>query len=271
MSRSIQLSANALGYSVRHLALTLGVVTLAFTGCASTTTTNTARTGNEQILISSAIDRAMSNVRFNDFANYAVFIDPQYLDGAVDKGYLIGEIRHKVLQGGGRIAAKAEEADLVLEPRSGGIGTDTEETFIGIPALGMPGLPIELPEIKIAQRSTQMGTAKIGLVCYDAKTGASLGRGGKSTALTHANDTYVFGIGPFRSGSVVDTRERAVGFNGVGGSLMGGAKGFARIPAVAVMERAPGVDYSPAPQSNGLVEDAKESLFKPASAILNNN
>ena len=213
----------------------------------------------------------MSNVRFNDFANYAVFIDPQYLDGAVDKGYLVGTIRHKVLQGGGRIAAKMEDADLVLEPRSGGIGTDTEETFIGIPALGLPGLPIELPEVKIAQRATQMGTAKIGLVCYDAKTGASLGRGGSSTALTHANDTYVLGIGPFRSGSVVDTRERAVGFNGVGGSLLSGAKGFARVPAVTVMERAPGIDYSPVPTSNGLAEDVKDSLIKPASAIINRN
>ena len=249
--------------------IALGVVAASFTGCASTTTTNTARTGNEQILISSAIDRAISNVRFNEFANYSVFIDPQYLDGAVDKGYLIGEIRHKVLQGGGRIAAKAEDADLVLEPRSGGIGTDTEETFIGVPALGFPGLPIEIPEIKIAQRSTQMGTAKIGLVCYDAKTGAALGRGGKTTALSHANDTYVMGIGPFRSGNVVDTRERAVGFNGVGGSLLGGTKGFARIPAVAMVERAPEANYSPAPTNSGLAETNPDSIIKPASAIIN--
>ena len=219
-------------------------IVAAITGCASTTTTNTARTGNEQILISSAIDRAMSNVRFNDFANYKVFVDEKYLDGTVDKGYLLGELRHKILQGGGSLAAKPEEADIVLEPRSGGVGTDSEETFIGIPALGMPGLPIELPEIKIAQRTTQMGTAKIGLVAYDAKTGSSLGRGGRATALTHANDTYVFGVGPFRSGSVVDTRERAVGFNGVGGSLLGSANALARRSPVSIVERGPEVNYS---------------------------
>ena len=241
--------------------LAAAALMIVFTGCASTTTSNTSRTGNEQILISSAIDRAMSSVRFNDFNNYSVFVDEKYLDGTVDKGYLLGEIRHKVLQGGGRIAAKPEEADIVLEPRSGGIGTDTEESYIGIPALGLLGLPIEIPEVKIAQRSTQMGTAKIGLVAYDAKTGRSLGRGGKATALAHANDTYVMGIGPFRSGSVVDTRERAVGFNGVGGSLIGSANVATRRTPVTIVEHAPNGAFDN-------VADAKAGgmIVTPASA-----
>ena len=241
-----------------------GIVAVAITGCATTTTSNTARTGNEQLLISSAIDRAMSNVRFNDFAEYKVFIDDKYLDG-VDKGYLLGEIRHKVLQGGGRLAAKPEEADIVLEPRSGGIGTDSEESYIGIPALGMPGLPIELPEVKFAQRSTQLGTAKIGLVAYDAKTGQSLGRGGKATALSHANDTYVLGIGPFRSGSVVDTRERAVGFDGVGGSLIGSTNVFARRSPVSMVENMPETSASQVAEKSG-----RAGLqLQPASTIIN--
>ena len=100
------------------------------------------------------------------------------------------------------------------------MGTDGQQSFVGIPAIGIPGLPIELPEIKLASRNTQMGTAKLGFVCYDAKSGESLGSGGSSTALTHNNDTYVMGVGPFRSGSVLDQREKAVGFNGVGGSFM---------------------------------------------------
>ena len=249
--------------------LALGL-TAAATGCASTTTSNTARTGNEQILISSAIDRAMSNVRFNEFANYKVFVDDKFVGSAVDKGYLVGEIRHKVLEGGGRLVAKAEDADIVLEPRSGGVGTDTEESFIGIPAVGFPGMPIELPEIKLAQRATQMATAKIGLVAYDAKTGESLGRGGKATALTHANDTYVLGIGPFRSGSVVDTREKAVGFDGVGGSMLGGAERFARRSPVSMVTSMPKPPVAmPAPSVDGstaIVDLQTNPLMRPASA-----
>ncbi|MFK8114192.1 MAG: DUF6655 family protein [Rubripirellula sp.] len=217
------------------------------TGCATTTTSNTARTGTEQLLISAAIDRAMSTVQFGDFAGTSVFVDDKYLD-SVDKGYLVGSVRHRILQAGGSIAAGADKADLVLEVRSGGVGTDGQESFIGIPALGMPGLPIELPEIKIASRNTQMGTAKLGFVCYDAKTGQSVGSGGSSTSLTHNNDTYVMGVGPFRSGSVLDQREKAVGFNGIGGSFMSSPTRVARGTAVRMVDKSIGQPYSEVPQ-----------------------
>ena len=236
----------------------LGLVALFATGCATTSTSNTARTGAEQLLISSAIDRAMSNVRFGDFANYDVFIDDKYLDGTVDKGYLVGSLRHRVIAAGGRLAPAADKADIVLEVRSGGVGTDTEESFIGMPALGVPGLPIELPEVKIASRASQMGTAKIGLVAYDPKTGAALGTGGEATALTHNSDTYVLGVGPFRNGAVVDTRERSVGYTGIGGSLIGG-NGPMRRHAVAMVDRPPQtmVADAPAPVVSAIPASAK--------------
>ncbi len=218
-------------------------------GCASTKTSNTARTGTEQILISAAIDRAFSNVQFNELAGYKVFIDDKYLD-SVDKGYLVGTLRHKVFESGGHLVTALDQADVVLEPRSGGVGTDTQESYVGIPALGMPGLPIELPEIKLASRNTQMGTAKIGLICYDAKTGTALGSGGESTALTHNNDTYVFGVGPFRSGSVIDQRQKAVGYNGVGGSIMSSKK-VAKAAPLKIMDRKEavlGAPFTPAEQ-----------------------
>lgn len=221
----------------RPLTVTLtAVIAIAVTGCASTKSSNTARTASEQLLISSAIDRAMSNVKFDDFAGYKVFIDEKYLD-SVDKGYLVGSIRHKILKAGGSIVAAADAADVVLEPRSGGVGTDLQESYVGIPSLGIPGMPIELPEVKFASRNTQMGTAKIGLVCYDAKTGKAMGIGGESTALTHNNDTYFLGIGPFRSGSVLAEREKAVGYDGVGGSFMSNPTRIAKAAPVSMVER----------------------------------
>ncbi|TWU35295.1 hypothetical protein Q31b_53910 [Novipirellula aureliae] len=214
-----------------------GAAVLISVGCASTTTSNTSRTGTEQLLISAAIDRAFSNVQFEDLAGYSVFIDEKYLD-SVDKGYLVSSLRQKVLGSGGKLVPALDQADVVLEPRSGGVGTDSQESFVGIPAIGIPGLPIELPEIKVASRATQMGTAKIGLTCYDAKTGMSLGGGGEATALTHNNDTYVFGVGPFRSGSVLDQRSRAVGFNGVGGSFMSTGTNVAKAAPVKMIDQA---------------------------------
>ncbi|QDT04086.1 hypothetical protein K227x_24740 [Rubripirellula lacrimiformis] len=227
--------------------IAIAASTITASGCATTKTSNTARTASEQVLISSAIDRAMSNVQFEDFAGYKIFIEEKYLD-SVDKGYLVGSLRHRILKAGGSIAASADAADLVLEARSGGVGTDSQESFVGIPSLGIPGMPIELPEIKFASRNTQMGTAKLGLVCYDPKTGKAMGLGGESTALTHNNDTYVLGVGPFRSGTVLDQREKAVGFNGTGGSFMNNPARIARAKPVNMVNRpldAANIDSTP--------------------------
>ena len=241
------------------LSFLAGTLSMMCLGCATTTTSNTPRTGTEQLLISAAIDRAFTNVKFSDLAGYNVFIDEKYLD-SVDKGYLVSTLRHKVLGSGAKIVSAADKADVVIEPRSGGIGTDTQESYVGVPALGVPGLPIEIPEIKFASRNTQLGTAKIGLVCYDAKTGVALGGGGESTALTHNNDTYVLGIGPFRSGSVLEQRERAVGFNGVGGSMMGSVAGVGPAPKISMIERptssqvTPGLPTTPSTSAAQIAE-----------------
>ncbi len=251
LGQKLQQRCKAIAWVMLSVAVTAG-------GCASTKTSNTARTGTEQLLISAAIDRAMSTIDFEDFAGYKVFIDDKHLE-SVDKGYLVGSIRHKVLQAGGSLAAAADGADLVLEVRSGGIGTDSQETFIGMPGIGIPGMPIELPEIKLAQRATQMGTAKLGLVCYDAKTGAAVGMGGESSALTHNNDTFVFGIGPFRSGSVLDQREKSVGFNGVGGSFMSNPMRVVRGNAIKMVDKpVQAGQFDPVPQIAELPDPIKQ-------------
>jgi len=184
---------------------------LASVGCSATRSSNTARTATEQVLLSAAIDRSLSNVSFEPLRSQKVFIDDKYLD-SVDKGYLLGTLRHRALAAGAVLAPSADESDIVIEVRSGGVGTDTEESFIGIPSVGVPGMAISIPDIKLVQRNTQHGTAKIGLVAYDPKTGAAVGLGGQSTALTKNDDMYVLGVGPIRSGEVRQEREAAVGY-----------------------------------------------------------
>ncbi len=191
---------------------------VAAVGCASSRTSDTARTATEQVLISNAIDRSLGNVSFDQLTGRKVFIDDKYLD-SVDKGYLIGSIRHKALASGATIAKDADSSDIVLEVRSGGVGTDSEDSFIGIPKLSVPGMPISLPDIKFISRSTQLGTAKIGLVAYEPKTGSAVGLGGQTTALTEHDDVYVLGMGPFRKGAVRQERENAIGYKSPAGPL----------------------------------------------------
>lgn len=179
----------------------LCVLTLALVaGCTSTETSNTARTGKEQVLISNAVDKALNTIDFAPFAGKAVFLEEKYLD-CVDKSYIIGSLRHRMLRDGVHLAAAADKADIIVEARSGALGTDTSNSFLGVPELVLPGL-MTLPEMRIVTRSRQQGTAKLGLIAYDAKTKQVLGDGGVSLAMSDDNNWHVMGIGPFQTGSL---------------------------------------------------------------------
>ena len=168
-------------------------------GCTTARQSNTARTAREQLLISNAVDQALSKVDFASFQGQRVLVDEKYLD-CTDKGYVVGSIRHRLMMNGASIAAKPEEADVVMEVRSGGVGTDDADSYLGIPQIVLPGM-LTLPEVKLVTRNRQSALAKIGLVAYDAKNHQLLGAGGVSSSMSDDSNLYVLGIGPFQSGS----------------------------------------------------------------------
>jgi hypothetical protein len=177
-------------------------------GCASMKTSNTARTGMEQLLISNAVDQSLDSVDFTSFRGSAVYLEEKYLD-CVDKAYVLASLRHRLLREHARIVTKPDEADVVLEIRSGGVGTDNAESFVGIPEIVLPGM-LTLPEVRFITRSRQRGTAKLGLVAYDAKSMHVLGEGGVSLAQSDDSKTYVLGMGPWQNGSVRSELEEGV-------------------------------------------------------------
>ena len=171
-------------------------------GCATTKRSDTSRTGMEQLLVSDAIDRSIAKIDLRPLAGKSVFVDPQYLD-CVDKGYVVSSLRHRVVTAGARLAANADDADLIAEVRSGGVGTDRQQSYVGTPNISLPGItPIEIPEVKLWNKDRQLATAKIGLMVYDAKTRLPLGPGGMSLARSDDTNTFVAGIGPWQTGSV---------------------------------------------------------------------
>lgn len=171
-------------------------------GCASTKTSNTARTAQEQLLISNSIDQALNKVDFTAFNGANVFIDEKYLE-CVDKNYLVGSVRHRSLRSGARLVEKADAADIIVEVRSGGVGTNISDMYVGTPELAVPGpFPISLPEVRLLSKQSQMGIAKIGIVAYDAKTRQMLGDGGMTMARSDDSNWYLLGVGPYQNGSV---------------------------------------------------------------------
>lgn len=183
--------------------LLAGAVCLSLlSGCTTTTTTNTARTSTEQLLISNAVDSALDKVSFAPFAGSTVYLDEKYLDG-VDTKYLVASARHRLFHAGARLVDKAEDADVVIELRSGGIGTASSDSFIGTPEIGLPGL-LSIPEVRVLERKRQQGAAKIGMVAFDARSKQILGGGGVTLDQSDDSNWFVMGVGPWQSGSIKD-------------------------------------------------------------------
>lgn len=173
---------------------------LIISGCTSADRSNTARTGVEQLLISNAIDSSLDKVNYTPFGGHTVYVEEKYVE-SVDKPYLVGSLRHRLLAAGARLTDKPEDAAITVELRSGGIGTDSSESFLGTPEVVLPGM-LTIPEVRLATKTTQSGTAKIGLVAYDNKTRQVLGQGGTALSQSDDNNWFVAGVGPFQEGTL---------------------------------------------------------------------
>jgi hypothetical protein len=152
------------------------------------------------MLLSNAVDQSLDKVDFTPLYGQNVFIEEKYLD-CTDKAYVMGSVRHRVLRAGGTIAPAADSADVIMEVRSGGVGTDTTDSYIGVPEITLPGM-LTLPEVRLSQRKTQYGYSKLGMVLYDAKTKSVLGDGGMSMAQSDDSNWYVLGVGPWQKGTL---------------------------------------------------------------------
>ncbi len=183
-----------------------GLALLFLAGCTTVKKSDTARTGIEQLLISSAVDNALDKVDFRPFAGHSVFLEDKYID-CTDKAYIVGSVRHRALRAGAKLVDKAEAADMIVEVRSGGVGTDDKESYVGTPQMSVSPL-LTIPETRFYSRSTQTGIAKIGIVAYDAKSRQALGHGGLARAQTENDYWSLMGIGPVNHGTL--PREVAV-------------------------------------------------------------
>jgi hypothetical protein len=177
-------------------------------GCGTTRMSDTLRTGTEQILLSAAIDRSVSEMDFEILNGKDVFFDPQYLKGVSDEGYIVSSIRQRLLAEGVFLKAIRDEATYVVEARAGAVGTNRQDVLIGIPQTSLPagalatGVPSVIPEIPFAKKTLQKGVAKIAVFAYNQVTGQALWQSGASPITADARDTWVFGTGPFQRGSI---------------------------------------------------------------------
>ena len=199
---------------MRIAALTILLVS-ACIGCGTTKFTDTARTATEQLLISDAMDRAVSQLDFRALAGKTVFIEDSPTKGVVDAAYLNSAVRQHLLASGSILKEKRDDADYVLEIRAGAVGTNRHDLLFGVPAttiptiVTVPGVPNSIPELPLAKRTEQQAVAKISVFAYNRRTGRPVWQSGAVPAESKAKDLWVFGAGPFQRGSIYEGTEFA--------------------------------------------------------------
>jgi hypothetical protein len=185
-------------------------VLLAPLGCGI----NKSRLATEQLVVSEAVDRAVSTIDFSPLSGRRVYFDTQFLDG-VNMGpngnvkYVVSSLRQQMIAYDVRLQEKPETAEFVVEGRVGVLSNDGYEVTYGIPGnaaaasasvlLPTP-VPIPapgMPELSLGRRNHQAGTAKIGLFAYDRMTREPVWQAGVKRGASDVRDTWFMGLGPY--------------------------------------------------------------------------
>ena len=154
-----------------------GVVALALlaAGCTTMRETEPKRTATEEMLISSAADRAVAQVDAKALSGKKVFVDASNYKG-LDPEYTIAAVHEALLKGGALLVGDRKSADAVVEMRNGAQSVDQHEFLIGIPSFSLPipltGTALQIPEIALYAKAQHIGVSKLAVAAYNAKTGA---------------------------------------------------------------------------------------------------
>jgi hypothetical protein len=194
---------------IKLLPTYVSLIAVCFLGCASMKESDTARTGLEQLLISNAVDQSLAKVDFKPVAGAKVHLKTDFLD-CVDKNYILLSTRSKLLANQCTIVDKPEDADVVMEIASGGVGTDRTDLTVGSPEIPL-GLMGSIPKISIYERKKAMGTAKLAIVATDTKSKQPVINSGYSLARSDHQHWTMMGAGPVLSGTVADQLKEHTG------------------------------------------------------------
>ena len=206
---------NWLGWSLWRIfqaLLALVFLVCLSSGCANVRVTDPARTATEQFLLSQAAVEAVNALSFEVLHGRKVFVDANYF-APLEKDFVLGEIRAKLLSSGVQIVAKREEAEAVIEVRSGGVGIDRYESLLGIPALlapsaitsaasSTPMATLVTPEFAISKTIKQVGFASVAYVAYWTDSGEVVASFGPTIGRTYREDWWFLGYGPRSIGNI---------------------------------------------------------------------
>lgn len=160
---------------MRNGFLAAGAAALALSACTSIHTTSPTKSAQQELLISTAADRAAEALAAQIPPNLTAFVDSGGLP-VEDEPYALAAIDDALLRHGIRLVPDPRRADAIIAPRAGALSTDERSTLLGLPALPIPtpvgtSTGFTLPAISLYQRSVEKGIAKFAASVYEPRTG----------------------------------------------------------------------------------------------------
>ncbi len=137
--------------------------------------TEPIRSVGEQLLFSTAIDRALSELDLEAIGRlkgFKVYLSTVYLQ-TLDQEYLVGSLRDLLLSSGVLVVDDIAQAEVIVEVRTGANSLDSATVTAGIAedqALPNPvtGAPVALPELAFFKKQNNVSLTKVALVAYHA-------------------------------------------------------------------------------------------------------
>jgi hypothetical protein len=143
-------------------------------GCTNVRTTSPPRSAQEELLITTAADKAAERLAAQLPSNISAFIDSSHF-AVEDAPYAVAEIDDQLMRKGIRLTDDRAHASTVIELRAGALSTDEQTTLVGLPPLPLPFFPagnfVSIPGFELFRRQETAGVAKFAATVYDPKTG----------------------------------------------------------------------------------------------------
>ena len=189
-------------------------------GCSTIRVTDPYQTATEEFLESEATRQAVQQINVSFMRDRKVFVDSTYLSTVRENSevlsfkqtpqpylYLIAELRARLLVGGARLVDRKEEAQVIVEARTGGISVDHEEDLLGLASITVPTevvatVPFTTPELAILKSTKQYGFASVAIVAYWRDTGEIVSSSGPFIGRTNREDYWILGMGPRTVGNI---------------------------------------------------------------------
>ncbi|AWN16693.1 putative protein-transmembrane prediction [Salinisphaera sp. LB1] len=172
---------------------------LTVAGCTTVRETQPTQTAREQLMLSTAADRASAQIKPNVPRGNAIYVDSsEFTDDAEYKTkYAIAQIQSQLLADGYKLVGSADKADTIALVSNGALSIDQANTMLGIPSIPIP-IPltgtVSTPEIAFYKKARRTGVAKFGIAFYNAKTGDMQDVVGPVYGFSHYDKSSIMGI-----------------------------------------------------------------------------